>query len=193
MTEQEEGAAQAAPLYIKAEGKRGRGASLLTIRIYEAVLDAGDEGLTIPEIHAAVDSSGFRTDTAKWMESQGMVKPTSDHALASDIQSAGERRVRTRVESMRIARQLRSKVHGKAGRRAVYVAGEPPKGYRRKWVRQDPHGWMPVDVKAARRESDEQRDRIEVLQAAHAELARVKRHTRAHKLLAEAVRLLEAR
>jgi hypothetical protein len=192
MTEQEEGAAQAAPLYIKAEGKRGRGASLLTIRIYETVLNKGNEGLTIPEIHAAVNSTSFRTDTAQWIEQQH-VKRRLDMAQTLSTDEAGERRVRARVSVMRNAGQLKSKEAAKGGQRARYIAGEPPKGYRRKWVRQDPYGWIPVDVKKARRESDEQRDRIEVLQAAHAELARVKRHTRAHKLLAEAVRLLEAR
>lgn len=189
MTEHDGGAGSPAPLHFKAEGKRGRGASLFTIQIYDVVLDAGDEGLTVAGIHDRFkDDPSFRTDTAAWWQ-----KSKSKDTLTQtfEIDRAGRKRVVERVHAMCQLGLLKSDGTTGRGRRARYVAAEPPKGYRPKWRRQNPYGYYPIDVKAAREASERQRDRMVLIQQAKSELAKQKPRKLA-PLLAEALRLLEA-
>jgi hypothetical protein len=191
-------------------GKTSLGSEELTVDIYRAVKEAEDAkgvGLTVDEIHRRLDDPAFRSDTAAWWNTRPSFRPRGDEKRwSTDIREMGRERVKARVQYMREKRQLIS--DGAAVREGGVSRGGtivsryttnpdmPPKGYRPKTVPNPirPHGWYPIDVSAAERDAALHRDRVILLREARAELAKPrKRESPALRLLAEAVRLLEAR
>lgn len=165
-----------------------RGASGLDVRIYQAVLDAGARGLTAAEIHDRVrDVPGFDTDTKAWWEQRPSRKSTFS------LVSEGRGRVRQRITGLVGKRVLVSDfVRGTTTPgEARYTAGSPPKGYRRKHVAQNPHGWFDIDVTAEQQARRRQITLVTWHRDVEAELAKAKpRGQRLRELLETARQLL---
>lgn len=176
-------------------GRKGRGASLLTRRIYGLALEAGDEGITAKQILEELEmDTSFLTDAKLWWQLKNIDSNGRSGPHSAGIESAPVEMVKARINSMAKHGNLKSLGHG--GRRGSrYIAAEPPKGYRLKWLRQNPHGWYPVDDREirARRDAHREMQRKRLwLDSARKELAKKTRSSKkAWELLEEAVRLIE--
>jgi hypothetical protein len=162
---------------------RAVGSSSLTVRIYQAVLDAGHP-LTAQEIYDQVKGvPGFHTDTRLWAQRQD---PSGRVGVVPD--DLGLVRVKGRIDIMRAAGVLCST----GGRRPVYSAGRPPKGFA--MIPPGPvdghYGWYDIDVARNRERLSNHLALVALLENGRTELAKGKARVPA-ALLAEAVRLLE--
>lgn len=169
--------------------ERGRalGASPLTIRIYQAVLDR--PGATAKEIHQWIRDrvgTAYDTDVRIWMAN---TLTSLGKSRYSDIDRAGVARVRERIEGLVARGILASDGFQSQGRiEAHYTAGRSPKGFRsHKALR--PWGWHDVDLKGAEAWREQTIDRVTFLERARKELAK-KKIDNGRELLTEAVRLL---
>jgi len=160
---------------------RSRGAGIFTIRIYRAVLDAGDAGVTVEQVHQRLrEIPGFRSDTRTWAYRHGV----------DDLHEAGLARVRQRIDAMRRQGIIVSLGKSRLGSR--YVVGRPPKGYRPKYVRQKRHGYYDIDPAVGEAATRRHIDTVNWIAATRQQLALDKPRTaRMRELLEEAMRLLE--
>lgn len=194
MNEDYEGAEQSAPSAELAKS-RGRGASLLTIRIYKAVAEAGSSGLTAAEIHDRIkDVPGFASDTEGWWRVRN-IRSTDSTSVHFDINTAGLARVQRRVQSLLIPHGgepvLKSLGHGGRGK-SRYVAGRPPKGFRTKKVPQPgPHGYYDIDPAADEAATRRHIDIVNWLREADAQLAK-KNPRRLRELVEQACALFRS-
>lgn len=176
---------------LRHDVRRRRGASPLEVDIYRVVLEAGEAGLTVAQIHEQLRRApGWATATSLWWQGR-KIRVSAAGPGSFDPMKAGLLRVKKQVDLMRSRGVLIS--DGNAGRgQSTYTAGEPPKGYRPRWVEQNPHGPYPIDVRAASASSAEQRDRIQWLMDVRAELGKDRpRVARLRELLETALRLIE--
>lgn len=171
---------------------RQRGASPLTARIYTVVAEAGDEGLTVKEIHEQLkDVPGFLSDTLRWAKETGNDQIPLKNGSERDL-ILGRRRIQQRIQRSLVKHGMLVSLGDNGRYESRYVAGRPPLGYRRKMIpNTGPTGYVPIDLTA---ESTNSRSHIRIMQLldeAEKELANPKsRKLRA--LLTEAVDFLRA-
>lgn len=164
---------------------RGRGADLFTVRIYQAVLDAGDQGLKAGEIRDRLqDIPGIVSDTERWR-----LEGHADIVRGHNISIVLLQRVRVRLHTLRMQGiVVTDNIPGRHD--PSYIAGRPPKGYRPKYVRQSPHGWYDIDPAGDEAATRRHIDTVNWLNEARAQLTK-RNPRRLRELVEQAITLLE--
>lgn len=169
------------------DAKRALGASMLTQRIYRAVVDAG-EPITTLEIYDAIKHDLNYTDTSLWWQRRSRRKGSTGNF---NIDEAGPERVAQRVRNLAMTKTGILKSDGAKGRghRARYSPGRPPKGFA--YRPSGPFGWREIDLSTQDAKRDHHMAKLRFLDEARAELAKPRLATKARELLTEAVRLIQ--
>lgn len=171
---------------------RSLGASMLTIRIYEMAMAAGEKGITVKELHQQLGLlPGFDSDTALWAWESGRSEDNRIRSGEHTIIDLGLKRVRIRVDNL-VKQHILTSLKNTGGDRRYTTGTRPPQGYRRKKVEQPNWGFYPITAASDGSATKTHVAKVQWRERAQAELTNKNLPKRVRQVIQEAVDFMDA-